>query len=140
MNTITLPDGRLKHTTGNWIGIQNADEPITKTKWRRTDIEYYDVNGYTQMRNSIGKGKMDPRYNQELKEEAEAKLKPILGKINIVKAMAESKDDYSIEFITDVEKYVRKNYRITKKQMEALNKVYKRVSENLFEGDKDETK
>ena len=54
LNTITLPDGRLQHTTGDWIGIQNPNEPMTKTKWRRTDIEYYDVNGYTQMRNSIG--------------------------------------------------------------------------------------
>ena len=92
----------------------------------------------TAIKTSIGKCKMDPRYNQELKEEAEAKLKPILGKINIVKAMAESKDDYSIEFITDVEKYVRRNFRITKKQMAGLNKVYKRLTDNLFEGDKDE--
>ena len=28
------------------------------------------------------------------------------------------------------------NYRITKKQMEGLNKVYKRVSEDLFNDDK----
>ena len=52
--------------------------------------------------------------------------------------MAEAKNDYSVDFINDVELYVRKNFRITKKQMEGLNKVYKRLSDNLFEGDKDE--
>ena len=87
---------------------------------------------------SIEKCKNNPNYNEELREEAAAKLKPILGKINVVKAMAEGKDDYSVDFITDVERYVRSNYRITKKQMEGLNKVYKRLTENLFEGDKDE--
>ena len=44
------------------------------------------------------------------------------------------------KFIKNVESYVRTNYRITKKQMESLNKVYKRVSENLFKGDENETK
>ena len=62
-------------------------------------------------------------------------IKPILGKINIVKAMAEGKNDYSVDFINDVEKYVRKNYRITKKQMGGLNKVYKRLTEDLFKND-----
>ena len=83
----------------------------------------------TTIKSSIEKCKNDPRYNPELKEQADEKLKPILGKINIVKAMAESKDDYSVEFITDVERYVRRNYRITKKQMAGLNKVYKRLTE-----------
>jgi hypothetical protein len=87
---------------------------------------------------SIEKCKNNPNYNEELREEAAAKLKPILGKINVVKAMAEGKDDYSVDFITDVERYVRRNYRITKKQMAGLNKVYKRLTDNLFEGDKDE--
>ena len=54
MDTITLSDGRLQHKTGDWIGIQNPDEPMTKTKWRRTDVEYHNINGYTQMRNSVG--------------------------------------------------------------------------------------
>ena len=71
----------------------------------------------TAIKTSIGKCKMDPRYNQELKEEAEAKLKPILGKINVVLAMAEAKNDKAVEFIKNVDLYVRKNYRITKKQM-----------------------
>ena len=31
-----------------------------------------------------------------------------------------------------LKEYVKTNYHITKKQMTALNKVYKRVSEDLF--------
>ena len=92
----------------------------------------------TAIKTSIGKCKMNPSYNEELREEADKKLQPILGKINVVKAMAEAKDDYSVEFIKDVENFVRTKYRITKKQMAGLNKVHKRLSDNLFEGDKDE--
>ena len=94
----------------------------------------------TAIKNSIVKCKKDPRYDETLQIEAKEKLHPILGKINIVKAMAEAKDDYSVDFITDVEKYVRRNYRITKKQMAGLNKVYKRLTEDLFhKGENDET-
>ena len=85
--------------------------------------------------NGIKKCKQNPNFNEELREEAEAKLKPIISKINMVLAMAEAKNDKAVDFIKNVDLYVRKNFRITKKQMEALNKVYKRVSENLFEGD-----
>ena len=42
----------------------------------------------------------------------------------------------SPEFISNVKEYVENNYRITKKQMEGLNKVYKRVSEDLFKKEK----
>ena len=54
MNTIILKDGSKQHTIRNWIGIQAKGEPMVKTKWRRTDVEYHNINGYTQMRNSIG--------------------------------------------------------------------------------------
>ena len=90
--------------------------------------------------NSIEKCKNNPLFNEELREEADEKLKPILSKINVVMAMAEAKNDKALDFIKSVDKYVRNNYRITKKQMEGLNKVYKRVSENLFKGDENETK
>ena len=90
----------------------------------------------TAIKTSIDKCKNNPSYNEELREEAEDRLKPILSKINMVMAMAEAKNDNAVDFIKSVDKYVRTNYRITKKQMEGLNKVYKRVSENLF--DKDE--
>ena len=86
----------------------------------------------TAIKSSIVKCKGDPRYNETVRKMEEVRLKPILSKINVVKAMAEGKKDYSVDFIESVDLYVRKNYRITKKQMEALNKVYKRVSEDLF--------
>ena len=55
METTTLPDGRLKHTLEGWIGIQNPNQSITKTKWRRTDTQYSTINGYTVTRNNEGK-------------------------------------------------------------------------------------
>ena len=93
----------------------------------------------TAIKTSIGKCKMDPRYDETLQIEATEKLQPILAKINVVLAMAEAKNDKAVDFIKNVQSYVKTNYRITKKQMEALNKVHKRVSEDLFnEGEKDE--
>ena len=90
------------------------------------------------IKSSIVKCKGDPRYNETVRKMEEVRLEPILGKINVVLAMAEGKNDYSVDFIKDVEKYVRNNYRITKKQMAGLNKVYKRLTEDIFnkEGDK----
>ena len=90
--------------------------------------------------NSIKKCKNNPLYNSTLRTEADEKLKPILSKINMVMAIAEAKNDKAVDFIKNVENYVRTNYRITKKQMEGLNKVYRRVSEDLFKGDENETK
>ena len=93
----------------------------------------------TAIKSSIIKCKGDPRYNETLRKMEEVRLEPIMGKINVVLAMAEAKNDKAVDFIKNVQNYVKTNYRITKKQMEALNKVHKRVSENLFnEGDKDE--
>ena len=93
----------------------------------------------TAIKTSIGKCKMDPRYDETLQIEATEKLQPILAKINVVLAMAEAKNDKGVDFIKNVQNYVKTNYRITKKQMEALNKVHKRVSEDLFKGDENET-
>ena len=90
------------------------------------------------IQNSIVKCKNDPRYNPLKEIEAKEKLQPILGKINVVLAMAEAKNDKAVDFIRNVQDYVKTNFRITKKQMEALNKVHKRVTEDLFEGDKNE--
>jgi hypothetical protein len=81
LDTITLSDGRLQHKTGDWIGIQNPDEPITKTKWRRTDIEYYEVKSdskskpgvvytYTVTKNILGSMACDCigyRYHKDCK-------------------------------------------------------------------------
>ena len=91
------------------------------------------------IKSSIIKCQGDPRYNETVREVEEMRLKPIISKINMVLAMAEAKNDKAVDFIKNVDLYVRKNYRITKKQMEALNKVHKRVTDDLFKGDKDET-
>ena len=87
--------------------------------------------------NGVIKCKNSPVYNEELREKADEKLKPILGKINVVLAMAESRNDKAVGFVQNVLEYVKTNHRITKKQMEALNKVHKRCSEDLFKGDND---
>ena len=93
----------------------------------------------TAIQSSIIKCKGDPRYNETVRKMEEVRLEPIMGKINVVLAMAEAKNDKAVDFIKNVQNYVKTNYRITKKQMEALNKVHKRVSDNLFEGDENET-
>ena len=90
--------------------------------------------------NGITRCKNNPKFNPVLQIEAEAKLKPILEKIAMVEKLAESKNDKGLEFIQNVKQYVKNNYRVTKKQMSALNKVYKRCSEDLFKGDENGTK
>ena len=90
------------------------------------------------IKNGIERCKNNPKFNPVLQAEAEAKLKPILEKIVMVERLAEKKNDKAQTFVRSVKQYVQMNYRITKKQMEGLNKVYKRCSEDLFEGDKDE--
>ena len=87
------------------------------------------------IKNGIERCKNHPKFNPVSKVEAEAKLKPILEKIVMVERLAESKNDKALGFIQNVKEYVKNNYRVTKKQMEALNKVYKRCSEDLFKGD-----
>ena len=106
---------------------------VTGSRKITPKMESAIINGITRCKNN-------PLYNKELREEADDKLKPILSKINVVMSMAEARNDKAVDFIKSVDKYVRNNYRITKKQMEGLNKVYKRVSENLFKGDENETK
>ena len=85
--------------------------------------------------NGIKRCNNNPKFNPVLQIEAEAKLKPIMEKIAMVEKLAESKNDKALGFIQNVREYVTNNYRVTKKQMEALNKVYKRCSEDLFKGD-----
>ena len=84
------------------------------------------------IKNGIERCKNHPKFNPLLQTEAKAKLQPILEKIAMVERLAESKNDKALEFIQNVKQYVKTNYRVTKKQMEALNKVYKRCGEDLF--------
>ena len=87
------------------------------------------------IKSSIEKCKKHPVYNPELKEEADKKFKPILEKINLVEGLAEQKGDKALGFIKNIKEFVKNNYHITKKQMTALNKVYKRCTEDLFKGE-----
>ena len=87
------------------------------------------------IKNGIKRCNNNPKFNPVLQTEAEAKLKPMMEKIAMVERLAESKNDKALGFIQNVKEYVKNNYRVTKKQMEALNKVYKRCSEDLFKGD-----
>ena len=119
-------------------------QTLTKTK-NKFIIEMYTilVSGGRKIRpkmgdaikNGIERCKNNPKFNPVLKTEAEAKLKPILEKVVMVERLAEQKGDRALEFVQNVKNYVQTNYRVTKKQMEALNKVYKRCSEDLFKGD-----
>ena len=92
------------------------------------------------IKNGIKRCNNNPRFNDVLRIEQEAKLQPIMEKITMVERLAESKNDKALGFIQNVKEYVTNNYRVTKKQMEALNKVYKRCSEDLFKGDENEGK
>ena len=80
-------------------------------------------------RKSIKNCMNNPNYNVLLKTEANEKIRPILSKINIVLIQAESKGHRGIGFIESIKDYVLKNYRITQKQMTALNKIYKELNE-----------
>ena len=79
-------------------------------------------------RKSIKKCMNNPNYNVLMKTEADEKIRPILSKINIVLIQAESKGHRGIGFIESIKDYVLKNYRITQKQMTALNKIYKELN------------
>ena len=87
------------------------------------------------IKNGIGRCKNNAHFNIELRMEQEDKLKPIMEKIAMVERLAEQKNDKALGFIQNVKEYVKNNYRVTKKQMTALNKVYKRCSEDLFKDD-----
>ncbi len=89
------------------------------------------------LKDGIERCKNDPRYSDDLKIDANLKIQPILEKINIVLNMAKSNNDKSVSFIESVKDFVKQNYVITKKQMAGLNRIHKKLSENLFdEGDK----
>ena len=87
------------------------------------------------IKNGIRRCKNHPKFNDNVRIMEEVRLQPILEKIAMVEKLAESKNDKALGFIQNVKEYVKTNYRVTKKQMEALNKVYKRCSEDLFKGD-----
>ena len=88
----------------------------------------FTQNMLSATRKSIKKCMNNPNYNVLIKTEADEKIRPILSKINIVLIQAESKGHRGIGFIESIKDYVLKNYRITTKQMESLNKIYKELN------------
>ena len=85
--------------------------------------------------NGVYRCKNDPRYNDELRKEADEKLEPILSKINYIETLAKHKKVHSLGFIKNVKDFVKRNHKITRSQMEALNNVYKKLNK----GNNDET-
>ena len=100
------------------------------------DMYRFLINGTRKitpkMIEAVRKNMNSPKYNVEARAEKLEKLTPIVEKINMVLHLAEKKGDKAVGFVQKVKDYVRENYRITPKQMSALNKVYKRCSEDLF--------
>ena len=92
-----------------------------------------------KMVDAVRKGMRNPMYNQVTRIERMEKIKPILEKIHMVKSIIQEKDKdkspwwinkySSINFVNSVEKQLQKNGKLSKKQMESLNKVYKRYNE-----------
>ena len=100
------------------------------------DMYRFLINGTRKitpkMIEAVRKNMNSPKYNVEARAEKLEKLTPIVEKINMVLHLAEKRGDKAVGFVQKVKDYVRENYRITPKQMQALNKVYKRVSDDLF--------
>ena len=118
---------------------QDNLESISKDKFLR-DMYNILVTGKRKMTpkmiEAVQMAMTSPKYDKEKQIEAQKKLEPILEKISLVLQMAEHRGDKAVDFISNVKEFVENNYRITKKQMEGLNKVYKRVSEDLFKKEK----
>ena len=45
MTSTTLSDGRIKYTTDGWTGFRKLTEPMTKTKWYKDGVKYWEVKG-----------------------------------------------------------------------------------------------
>ena len=74
--------------------------------------------------NGIQRCSNDPRYNEDVKQKIMEKLKPILEKITLLEGFAATNNDRSLPFIKSVKEYIQKNHRVSKKQLEGLNKIY----------------
>jgi hypothetical protein len=80
----------------------------------------------------------NPMYNEVHRIERMEKMKPILEKIEFIRILVEDKDkdkdayyktNYSaLGFVKSVKKQLMKNGKLSEKQMEGLNKVYKRYN------------
>ena len=98
-----------------------------------------------KMVEAIRNGMKNPMYDKVKRIERMEKIKPILEKIEFVYTIVKAKDSdksswwinqYSaLPFIKSVKSQIKKNGKLSTKQMEALNKIYKRYNK----GDGDET-
>ena len=79
--------------------------------------------------NGVDRCKSSPLYNEYVRIAADEKLEPILSKINYIETLAKHQKVHSIEFIRNVKDFVKRNHKITRSQMEALNNVYKKLNE-----------
>ena len=87
IKTLMLTGGKRKHTMEGWIGYSNPNEGMDKTKWRRTDVEYWNVQSdskskpgvvytYTVTKNTLGSMACDClgyRYHKDCKHINEVK-------------------------------------------------------------------
>ena len=101
---------------------------VTGSRKITPKMQFAIINGVYRCKNS-------PLYNDELRKEADEKLEPILSKINYIETLAKHQKVHSIGFIKSVKDFVKRNHKITRSQMEALNNVYKKLNK----GNNDET-
>jgi len=98
-----------------------------------------------KMIGAVQKAMTNPMYDTVKRLERMDKVKPILEKIDFVHTIVKAKDSnksaryinqYSaLPFIKSVKSQLMKNGKLSEKQMNALNKIYKR-----YNGDENETK
>ena len=91
-----------------------------------------------KMVDAIRKGMKNPMYDTITRIERMEKIKPILEKIEFIHILVENTDkdkneyfkmNYSaLGFVKSVKSQLMKNGKVSEKQMEALNKVYKRYN------------
>ena len=91
-----------------------------------------------KMVEAIRKGMKNPMYDTVKRIERMDKIKPILEKIEFIHILVENTDrdkneyfkmNYSaLGFVKSVKSQLMKNGKLSEKQMEALNKVYKRYT------------
>ena len=99
-----------------------------------------------KMIEAIHKGMNNPMYDKVKRIERMEKIKPILEKIEFIHILVENtdrdKNDYyknnysALGFVKSVKQQLMKNGKLSEKQMQGLNKVYKRYNK----GDSSETK
>ena len=53
MVTKTLDDGTIQHTLDGWIGIQQPNTLMAKTKWRKTDYKYWEVKSASKSKPGV---------------------------------------------------------------------------------------